>query len=88
MIRESVKGSKLEGAFRKKKRKVSAESEHTITILPQKCQPVILAKRDIAEVIKHKPKRKKMANIWKLPKTGKLAVKKKTNKEEERQLYK
>ena len=50
LVRERVRGTKLEGNFKKMKRRVTAESEHTITVQPKAGKPIILSKRDVAKV--------------------------------------
>ena len=45
-----MRGTKLEGNFKKMKGKVTAESEHTITIQPKAGKTTILSKRDVAKV--------------------------------------
>ena len=47
-VRERVRGSTLEGAYKKKKGLLLTQSEHTITFLPApRKTPTILSKRDI-----------------------------------------
>ena len=50
LVRERVRGTKLEGNFKKMKGRVTAESEHTITVQPAAGKPIILSKRDVAKV--------------------------------------
>ena len=48
LVREKVRGTKLEGAFKKVKGKIVGESSHTITVLPKTGHQVIYSKRDVA----------------------------------------
>ena len=48
LVRERVRGTKLEGAFKKVKGKIVGESSHTITVLPKTGHQVIYSKRDVA----------------------------------------
>ena len=50
LVRERVRGTKLEGNFKKMKGRVTAESEHAITVQPKAGKPIILSKRDVAKV--------------------------------------
>ena len=50
LVRERVRGTKLEGNFKKMKGRVTAESEHTITVQPKAGKPIPLSKRDVATV--------------------------------------
>ena len=57
LVRERTKGSKLEGQYKRKVRKVIKETEHTITFLPKKSmKEVILSKRDVAKDTAEKEK--------------------------------
>ena len=49
LVRERMRGTKLEGAFKKVKGKVTGQSEHTISILPKSGKTITLSKRDIAK---------------------------------------
>ena len=49
LVRERMRGTKLEGAFKKIKGKVTGQSEHTISILPKSGKTITLSKRDIAK---------------------------------------
>ena len=48
LVRERVRGSNLEGAYKKKKGKIIGEASPTISILPKKGKTVIYSKRDVA----------------------------------------
>ena len=67
LVRERVKGTKLEGNFKKIKGQIINPSENTITVLPKSGKQTIYSKRDVAklgqdantnkkETIKKKPK--------------------------------
>ena len=50
LVRERVRGSKLEPVFQKKRGKILDESEHTLTFLPEgKKKPTKWSKRDIVK---------------------------------------
>ena len=48
LVRERVRGTKLEGAFKKVKGQIVGESTHTITILPKTGKQIVYSKRDVA----------------------------------------
>ena len=48
LVRERVRGTELEGAFKTVKGKIVGESSHTITVLPKAGQQVVYSKRDVA----------------------------------------
>ena len=48
LMRETTRGSKLGGTFRKTNAKIVDETRHTITILPKSGKKVIISKRDVA----------------------------------------
>ena len=48
LVRERVRGTKLEGAFKKVKGQIVGESTHTITILPKTGKQVVYSKRNVA----------------------------------------
>ena len=48
LVRERVRGTKLEGAFKKVKGQIVGESMHTITILPKTGIQIVYSKRDVA----------------------------------------
>ena len=48
LVRERVRGTKLEGAFKKVKGQIVGESTHTITILPKTGRQIVYSKRDVA----------------------------------------
>ena len=48
LVRERVRGTELEGAFKEVKGKIVGESSHTITVLPKAGQQVVYSKRDVA----------------------------------------
>ena len=48
LVRERVRGSNLEGAYKKKKGKIIDEASPTISVLPKKGKTVIYSKRDVA----------------------------------------
>ena len=83
LVRERVRGTKLEGAFKKVKRKILGESSHTITVLPKTGHQVIYSKRDVAAGSKlaspsKKANANKMAKRKKEAKSNKVAKKLKT----------
>ena len=48
MVRERTRGSKLEGAFKKRKGTLIEDSNHTITFLPAgRTQVTVISKRDV-----------------------------------------
>ena len=50
LVRERVRGSKLDdGLYKKMKGTVVGQSEHTITVLPNKGEAVVCSKRDVAK---------------------------------------
>ena len=48
LVRERVRGTKLDGAFEKVKGKFVGESSHTITVLTKTGSQVVYSKRDVA----------------------------------------
>ena len=48
LVRERVRGTKLEGAFKKVKGEIVGESSHSNTILPKAGKQVVYSKRDVA----------------------------------------
>ena len=48
LVRERVRGTKLEGAFKKVKGQFVGESTHTVTILPKTGRQFVYSKRDVA----------------------------------------
>ena len=48
IVRERVRGTKLEGAFKKVKGQIVGESTHTITILPKTGRQIVYSKRNVA----------------------------------------
>ena len=63
LVRERVRGTKLEGAFKKVKGKIVGESSHTITVLPKTGHQVIYSKRDVAAGSKRaSPNKKAITN--------------------------
>ena len=81
LVRERVRGTKLEGAFKKVKRKILGESSHTITVLPKTGHQVIYSKRDVAagsKLASKKANANKMAKRKKEAKSNKVAKKLKT----------
>ena len=48
LVRERMRGTTLEGAFRKGEGKVVGQSEHTVSVLPKSGKVVTMSKRDIA----------------------------------------
>ena len=49
LVREPTRGSKLEGAYKKRKRILLEQTDYTVTFLPAgNKQPTIISKRDIA----------------------------------------
>ena len=61
LVRERVRGTKLEGAFKKVKGQIVGESLHTITIFPKTGKQVVYSKRDMATGIS-KASSSRMAN--------------------------
>ena len=72
LVRERVRGTKLERPYRKRKGIITAESDHTIRILPKKGQPVVIAKRDVAKITPERTKDKKRTNWQESPKARKV----------------
>ena len=50
LVRERVKGTKLEGNFKKIKGQVINQSEHTKTVLPKVGKKITYSKRDVANM--------------------------------------
>ena len=50
LVRERVKGTKLEGNFKKIKGQIINQSENTITVLPKSGKQTIYSKRDVAKM--------------------------------------
>ena len=50
LVRERVKGTKLEGNFKKIKGQIFNQSESTITVLPKSGKQTIYSKRDVAKM--------------------------------------
>ena len=50
LVRERVKGTKLEGNFKKIKGQVINQSQHTLTVLPKVVKKTTYSKRDIAKM--------------------------------------
>ena len=48
LVRERVRGTKLECTFKKVKGKIAMESSHTVTVLPKVGHQVVYSKRDVA----------------------------------------
>ena len=73
LVRERVRGTKLEGAFKKVKGNIVEESQSTLKILPKTGKSFILSKRDVAKTPdKEKaPQKKKGPKQEKRPKTRK-----------------
>ena len=56
MVRERSRGSKLEGAFKKRKGLLLENSNHTITFLPAgRTQSTIISKRDVGQTRDEQP---------------------------------
>ena len=53
LVRQRMRGTKLEGAWKKVKGAVAGQSEHTISILPKTGKKVTYSKRDVAWQQKH-----------------------------------
>lgn len=68
LMRERARGSKLDGLFKKKNGPIVGESEHTITILPERGDKYMLAKRDVAGIKEKKPRSQKNKNRQKFQK--------------------
>ena len=84
LVRERVRGTKLEGAFKKIKGQIVGESAHTITILPKTGKQVVYSKRDVATGIS-KASSSKMANNSKLASPSKEAKGNKSLKNKRRE---
>ena len=76
LVRERVRGTKLEGAFKKVKGNIVDESQNTLKILPKTGKSFIVSKRDVAKMSdKEKtPQKKKGSKQEKRPKTTKTPV--------------
>ena len=72
LVRERVRGTKLEGAFKKVKDQIVGESTHTITILPETGRKVVYSKRDVATSV-NKANGCKVASLSKEPSGNKSA---------------
>ena len=56
LVRERTRGSKLQGAYQKRKRFLLEQSDHTITFLPAgKSTPTVLSKRDVDHENENEP---------------------------------
>ena len=66
LVQETVRGSKLDGDFKKKKGMIPGETWHTISVLPNVGKTVVYSKRNLVV--------EKRANChqWKNDKTGKI----------------
>ena len=51
LVRERVRGTKLEGAFKKVKGQIVGQSNHTITVLPSTGKQTVYSKRDVANTV-------------------------------------
>ena len=73
LVRERVRGTKLEGAFKKVKGNIVDESQNTLKILLKTGKSFIVSKRDVAKMSdKEKtPQKKKWSKQEKRPKTTK-----------------
>ena len=86
-VRERVRGSKLESAFKKVRGQIVRQSENTVTVVPNtNNKEVIYSKRDVASSSKtnskdKKPKQKKIEKGTKTPKMSEMP-----NKTEKAQL--
>ena len=76
LVRERVRGTKLEGAFEKVKGNIVDESQNTLKILPKTGKSFIVSKRDVAKTPdKEKtPQKKKGSKQEKRPKTMKTPI--------------
>ena len=92
LVRERVRGTKLEAPFKKVKGKVVEQTNHTITIKPSSSKmSTTYSKRDVANSAdltkKVKlPKEKKVAKSGSAPKTSEQPGKGKRERERDRQL--
>ena len=68
LVREGVKGTKLEGNFEKIKGQIISQSENTITVLPKSGKQTIYSKRDMVKMGQNANTNKKETNKKK-PKT-------------------
>ena len=75
LVRERIRGTKLEGAFKKVKCQIVGESTHTITILPNTGRQVVYSNRDVATSV-NKASGCKVASSSKEP-SGNKSVKNK-----------
>ena len=50
LVRERVKGTKLEGNFKKVRGQIISQKQNTITVLPKSGKQVIFSKRDVAKM--------------------------------------
>ena len=60
-VRERVKGTKLEGNFRRMKGNVAVQNEHTITVVPKSGEQGTLSKCDVAKSGQEKKAKQKKA---------------------------
>ena len=72
LVRERVRGTKLEGAFNKVNGQIVDQSSHTITILPTTGRQVVYSKRDVATNV-HKASSSKVPSPSKEPSGNKSA---------------
>ena len=79
LVRERVRGTKLEGAFKKVEGQIVGESAHTITIPPKTGKQVVYSKGDVATGIS-KASSSKMANNSKVASPSKEAKRNKPQK--------
>ena len=61
LVRERVRGTKLEGAFKNVKGNIVNETENTLEILPETGKCYTLSKRDVARTPKETKQNKKKA---------------------------
>ena len=71
LVRERVKGTKLEGNFKKIKGQIINQSENTITVLPKSGKETIYSKRDVAKLgqVQTPPRKKLLKRIQKSKKS-------------------
>ena len=83
LVRERMRGTKLEGAFKQVRGTVVGQSEHTISILPKTGKKTTYSKRDVAWQSKE-AKAPQCSSSKNLPKPKKMAKLNKKAKEEKR----
>ena len=72
LVRERVRGTKLEGAFKKVKGKIVGESSHTVIVVPKTWHHVVYSKRDVASG-EHQASSRKQPSPSKRPNANKAS---------------